>query len=44
MITDELKKGGFEILNDGIKTLWTPDEEAIEQCIDFGKKIVEALD
>ncbi len=44
MITDELKKGGFEILNDGIKTLWTPDEEAIEQCIDFGKKIVEALE
>lgn len=39
MITEELKKGGFEILNDGIREKWRPDEEGLERCREFGRQI-----
>lgn len=38
-ITESLAKAGFEIINDGIKQMWTPDEEMKKQCIEFGKAI-----
>jgi flavorubredoxin len=38
-ITEWLKKAGFEIVNDGIKCLWNPNNESIIQCIDFGKRV-----
>lgn len=40
-ITESLKKAGFEIINDGIKQMWTPDEEMKKQCIEFGKEIAK---
>lgn len=43
IITEELKKAGFEVLNDGIKVLWNPDEEALEQCREFGRNVARAL-
>lgn len=41
-ITESLKKAGFEIINDGIKQMWTPDENMKKQCIEFGKQILGA--
>ena len=38
-ITEDLKEAGFEIINDGLKSLWNPDEDAIKECIVFGKEI-----
>ncbi|OOM76861.1 anaerobic nitric oxide reductase flavorubredoxin [Clostridium puniceum] len=43
IMTEELEKGGFEIINSGIKELWNPDEDALNRCREFGKTIVEAL-
>lgn len=43
IMTEELEKGGFEIINCGIKELWNPDEEALNRCIEFGKSIAEAI-
>jgi len=43
IMTEELEKGGFEIINSGIKELWNPDEDALNRCRDFGKAIAEAL-
>ncbi len=40
-ITEWLKKADFEIINDGIKCLWNPNDESIVQCIDFGKKLLQ---
>lgn len=40
-ITESLKKSGFEITNDGMKQMWTPDEEMKKQCIEFGKSMLE---
>lgn len=39
IITEELTKAGFEMINDGIKELWNPDEDAIERCVGFGREI-----
>ena len=40
-ITESLKKAGFEIINEGIKQMWTPDEEMKKQGIEFGKTIAK---
>lgn len=39
-ITENLAKAGFEVVNDGIKQMWTPDKEMKKQCIEFGKQIL----
>lgn len=41
-ITEELQKCGFEIINDGIKCNWTPDDETLEKCVEFGKQVAKA--
>ncbi len=41
-ITEWLKKSGFEVMNDGIRCLWNPDDSGIAQCIDFGKKLIQS--
>lgn len=43
MITEELKKGGLELLNDGIKEKWSPDDEGLERCRQFGREIVSKV-
>ena len=43
MITDLLKEGGFEIVNDGLRELWNPDRQSLENCVSFGKDLAEAL-
>ena len=37
LMTEELEKAGFEIINSGIRELWNPDEDALNRCRDFGK-------
>jgi anaerobic nitric oxide reductase flavorubredoxin len=37
MITEKLREGGFEIVGDGIRELWNPDEQGRENCLNFGK-------
>jgi flavorubredoxin len=39
MINDLLEKGGFKVMDEGMKMLWNPDEEAINRCIDYGKQL-----
>ncbi len=41
IITEDLKKCGFEIVDDGLKNLWNPDEEQTKHCIEFGNKIAK---
>ncbi|NLC43204.1 MAG: anaerobic nitric oxide reductase flavorubredoxin [Clostridiales bacterium] len=37
MITKLLEECGMELVNDGIRTLWNPDEDSIAQCVEFGR-------
>jgi anaerobic nitric oxide reductase flavorubredoxin len=39
IITEGLTKCGFEIIDDGIKTQWVPDEKALDMCVEYGKRI-----
>ena len=41
LILEELKKAGFELVNDGIKLMWTPDKENTKQCIEFGENLAK---
>ncbi len=43
IITEKLKEAGFEIVNDGIRTQWTPDMKTTEELRNFGKSFAEAV-
>jgi len=40
IITEILRDSGFEIINDGLKIQWNPNEDNLEQCRDFGRKLL----
>lgn len=43
LITEELEKAGMEIIDDGIRELWNPDEDGLNRCKEFGKKFAQNL-
>ena len=40
IITELLKEAKFDVVNEGIKELWNPDEEALERCREFGRNLL----
>lgn len=42
-LTEKLKDCGFEVVNEGIRSLWVPDEKEIGTLIDFGKNFAEQI-
>ena len=43
MITESLEKAGFEVIDDGFKAMWNPDEEAKTGAVDFGSKLAKLI-
>lgn len=43
MINEGLQKAGLELINDGIKAQWDPDDEALKECLEFGKEIAKGV-
>jgi flavorubredoxin len=43
VISESLSSAGFEIIDDGLKVFWNPDDESIKKCIDYGNSIAEKL-
>jgi flavorubredoxin len=43
IITEKLKEAGFEIVHDGLRASWSPDQQAIQSCIALGKEVAEKL-
>lgn len=43
IISNTLKDSGFELINEGKRILWTPDEKAIKECEEFGAEIARSL-
>jgi flavorubredoxin len=39
MLADRCAEAGWEVVGDGIKAAWTPDEDAVGQCVDFGRTL-----
>jgi len=42
IIKEHLEKSGFSVINDGIRTLWNPDDESLEKCVEFGREIAKS--
>lgn len=43
IISEHLKTAGFELLNDGLKILWNPDDEGRNECVEYGKRVSDGL-
>lgn len=43
MLKDNLEKAGFDVMEEGLKVLWNPDEEAKESCLEYGKEIARSF-
>lgn len=39
VLNELLASAGFEIMNEGFRNLWNPDEEQQQDAIEFGKKL-----
>ena len=42
-VTEKPKEAGFEVINDGIRTLWVPDADETTKLIDYGVSLVRQL-
>jgi len=43
IITDALRRSGFTILDEGMRAVWSPDERAKSDAVEYGMKVAEAL-
>lgn len=43
LMTEALKECGFEILDESLGVLWQPDEDALEICREYGRKLAQKL-
>ena len=43
ILTDQLSACGFEVLEEGLKILWEPDESALEKASEFGERVARQL-
>ena len=43
LISQELEKGGFEIIDEGLRVLWNPDKDSLNSCHELGRKFAELL-
>lgn len=42
-LSEKLKSCGLEVVNDGIRSLWVPDNDELNNLVDFGKIFVETI-
>ena len=40
-LTQDLQDAGFEVVNEGHRSLWVPDDNEVKVLIDYGKKIAK---
>lgn len=43
VLTQHLENAGFEVVNQGIREMWNPDEEGLDRCREFGRNFVQEL-
>lgn len=43
LITEELERAGFEIMDEGIRVMWNPGPDDKKACVEFGRKIGDIL-
>lgn len=43
ILNEELDKCGFEVMNQGIREMWNPDDDALNRCLEFGETFVDEI-
>ncbi len=43
ILSERLSDSGFEIINDGLRLTWSPDEESMQSCRDYGKSFAGSV-
>lgn len=43
LLNEDLKEAGFEVVTEGHRVLWVPDEEGLKSCEEFGRTFVQSL-
>ncbi len=43
VIKGHLEAAGFQVVDDGLRCLWNPDQKSIESCFEYGRKLVGLL-
>jgi flavorubredoxin len=41
-LSEHLAKAGFEVINDGLRCMWNPDDEMVKKCMELGEAISRA--
>lgn len=44
MINQRLEEAGFELINEGLRLKWDPDEKSIQKCIDYGRQLMNDIE
>ncbi|MDA8126591.1 MAG: anaerobic nitric oxide reductase flavorubredoxin [Deltaproteobacteria bacterium] len=44
LIRGQLDAAGFNVVDEGIRTMWNPDVKSIEECIEYGKKMAQLIE
>lgn len=42
-VSAKLADSGFEVINEGLRLTWNPDEESKQSCRDYGRNFMQAL-
>ena len=43
VLSEHLEKSGFQLVDEGLKVMWNPDEAGLKQCFEFGQKLAGLL-
>jgi len=43
ILSENLRAAGFDLIGEGFKALWNPDDHATAEAIDYGKKLAAAI-
>jgi flavorubredoxin len=43
IISENLSSAGFEMVDDGIKTMWDPDDDHIAKCTEYGRQFASNI-
>ena len=43
VLAESLQQAGFTVVDDGLKVLWNPSEQSIEECVSYGRKLAGDL-
>jgi anaerobic nitric oxide reductase flavorubredoxin len=43
ILSERLSDSGFDIINDGLRLTWSPDEESMQSCRDYGESFAKSV-